>query len=294
MTLQIDLDDFRSYISSEKGLGLNTIEAYMRDLEKFRLFLESQTIDSFSKVTQNHIVEFLKTLQAANYSSATQCRVSISIKVLFRFLKREKIIPTNIATYLESPKLWQLVPEVLMQEEVEEILSAVDTSTSIGKRDRAILELMYSSGLRVSETCQLSLYDIDDKFVRVMGKGNKERLVPIGKAALNAIDNYLLHTRDHQKSKDNHSLFLTKKGKTIDRVLVWKMVKHYVKKAGIERKISPHTFRHSFATHLLDNGADLRVIQEFLGHSNIKTTDRYTHISQKKIKESFYNFHPRA
>jgi integrase/recombinase XerD len=291
--LQVDLNDFHSYIASEKGLSKNTIEAYLRDLNQFKEFLENQNILSFKETLDRHILGFLKTLQEANFASSTVCRAMISIKVLFRFLRRERLVDTNIALYLESPKLWQLIPEVLSLEEVNQILNSIDDKTKLGSRDKAIIELLYSSGLRVSEACNLKIYDVDDKFIRVMGKGGKERLVPIGKKALEAIDNYLLHYRDTQKNKDLTTLFLSKRGEPIDRISIWKIIKYWAKKANIERKISPHTFRHSFATHLLDNGADLRVIQEFLGHSNIKTTDRYTHISQKKIKEAFYSFHPR-
>jgi integrase/recombinase XerD len=291
--LQVDLDDFNSYIASEKGLSKNTIEAYSRDLNQFKDFLEKENIVRFKETLEKHILGFLKTLQDAKFASSTVCRAMISIKVLFRFLRREKLVDTNIALYLESPKLWQLIPEVLSLEEVTQILNSIDDKTKLGSRDKAIIELLYSSGLRVSEACNLKIYDVDDNFIRVMGKGGKERLVPIGKKALAAIDNYLLNYRDTQKNKELTTLFLTKRGEPIDRISIWKIVKYWAKKAKIERKISPHTFRHSFATHLLDNGADLRVIQEFLGHSNIKTTDRYTHISQKKIKEAFYSFHPR-
>ncbi len=291
--LKRDLDDFSSYIASEKGLSSNTIEAYSRDLNHFKEFLEKDKISSFQEVKDIHILNFLRELQDKKFASATICRAMISIKVLFRFLKRERLIDTNITLYLESPKLWQLIPEVLSLEEVEAILEQINPADKLGSRDKAIIELLYSSGLRVSEACQLSIYDIDEQFVRVMGKGGKERLVPIGKKALLAIDNYLLNFRDTQKNKDLTALFLSKKGKPLNRIAIWKIVKYWAKKADIKRKISPHTFRHSFATHLLDAGADLRVIQEFLGHSNIKTTDRYTHISQKKVKEAFYAFHPR-
>lgn len=287
------LNDFYSYIASEKGLATNTIEAYKRDTKRFVEYVRKSGIDHFQNISQDHIVGFLKTLQEKRFASASLCRNLISIKVLFRFLRRERIVLTNVAIALESPKLWQLIPEVLTTEEVQTLLAAVDRDSPLGARDAAILELLYSSGLRVSESCTLTIYDIDDQFVRVMGKGSKERLVPIGSAALKAIDHYLLHYRDTQKSKEVTTLFLTNKGKPIDRITIWKMVKFYAKKASITKQISPHTLRHSFATHLLDNGADLRVIQEFLGHSDIKTTDRYTHISQKRLKDSFYMHHPR-
>ena len=161
------------------------------------------------------------------------------------------------------------------------------------KRDRAILELLYASGLRVSEVCGLKLYDLDDQFVRVQGKGSKERLVPLGQKALQAVDEYLKHCRDRFESEKQLALFVTKRGNPIDRIGVWHMIKKYAKQAGIVKNISPHTLRHSFATHLLDNGADLRVIQEMLGHASISSTDRYTHISRSRLQESFEQFHPR-
>lgn len=284
-----DLKDFFCYAASEKGLSKNTLQAYERDLSYFIAFIEKQPLCSFSEVNENHITLYLQELHTKKFASATLCRMIISVKVLFNFLKREKIISNNLALYLETPKLWQLIPNVLSVDEVEAILEAIDHSF----RDKAIIELLYSSGLRVSEACNLKIYDIDDQFVKVMGKGGKERMVPIGQKAIEAIDNYLLQDRDIHKNEKQPLLFLTKKGKPMDRIMMWKKVKYWAKKAGIEKNISPHTFRHSFATHLLDRGADLRVIQEFLGHSNIKTTDRYTHISQSKVKEAFYNFHPR-
>jgi len=288
-----DLLDFLSYISSEKGLALNSIEAYRRDITAFVTFLRTQQIASFSAVHQEHMIRFLSQLKAADYATATISRALIALKVLFRFLKREQLVSTNVALYLESPKLWQLIPEVLSGEEIERLLSQPHVNTPLGARDRAILELLYASGLRVSELCQLGIYDVDDTFVRVHGKGGKERLVPLGKKAIDAIDHYLIHYRCEFESEKQPRLFLTKYGHFIDRIVVWKMIKEYAKQAGIVKNISPHTLRHSFATHLLDNGADLRVIQEMLGHSHIGSTDRYTHVSRVRLQEAFQAFHPR-
>ncbi|MDR3624369.1 MAG: site-specific tyrosine recombinase XerD [Chlamydiales bacterium] len=294
MPLKRTTADFLSYIASEKGASINTLQAYGNDIKQFTLLLESLNIIDFQQVSTEHIIQFLKTMQNKNYASASICRALIAIKVLFRFLKREQMIKINVTEHLESPKLWQLVPEVLSESEVEILLSIPNQATYLGARNLSILELLYSSGLRVSELCSLTIYNIDDTFIKVMGKGRKERLVPIGKKALQAIDYYLLNFRDLHPSGKESSLFLTKRGKPIERFAVWKMIKSYAKKANITKNISPHTLRHSFATHLLDNGADLRVIQEFLGHSNIATTDRYTHISQKHLQDSFYKYHPRS
>lgn len=287
------LDDFIVYIGSEKGLSLNTIEAYQRDCVAFINFLDEQGIHSFLKVEQSHIVDFLAHLTAKGYASSSICRNLIAIKVLFRFLKRENETPSNVALYLETPKLWQLLPEVLTYEEVERLLLQPDPNHPIGARDKAILELLYASGLRVSEVCKIKIYDVDDESVRVLGKGSKERLVPLGKHAISAIDHYLIHYRCQYESEKQRTLFVTKTGRPVDRVSVWRMIKNYAKKAGITKNISPHTLRHSFATHLLDNGAELRIIQEMLGHVSISSTERYTHVSQSHIKKAFEAFHPR-
>lgn len=283
------LHDFFIYIASEKGLAHNTLEAYQRDTTAFVNFWEVQGITQFAQIETDHIIAFLSHLHGHQYASASICRALMALKVLFRFLKREGIVPSNVTLYLDSPKLWQLIPEVLNYAEVDRLLSQPDETTYIGARDKAILEVLYASGLRVSELCSLGINDIDDTFVRVMGKGRKERLVPIGVKALAAVDHYLNFREDSEHQK---ALFITEKGRRIDRVAIWKIVKHYAEEANIIKNISPHTLRHSFATHLLDNGADLRIIQEMLGHSSISSTDRYTHVSSKRLQEAFHAFHP--
>lgn len=287
------LDDFLAYIASEKGLSQNTIAAYGSDIAAFSTFLKSKYIFSYDKVEIDHIVQFLSLQKQLGYAVASLCRSLISIKVLFRFLSREKIVPVNIGMFLKTPKLWQLIPEVLSYSEVEELLRQPDISTHNGARDKAILEVLYASGLRVSEVCSLNIYSVDDSFVRVIGKGSKERLVPIGQPAIEAIDHYLEHYRSQTDSEKQQALFISKFGKRIDRIAIWKMIKDYAQKANITKNISPHTLRHSFATHLLDNGADLRIIQEMLGHASIGSTDRYTHVSRSRLQQSFEAFHPR-
>ena len=197
-----------------------------------------------------------------------------------------------MASYFDTPKLWQLLPEVLTLQEVDALLAQPKTEDALGSRDQAILELLYASGMRVSECTMLKLADLNDTFVKVIGKGKKERLIPIGKKALQAIDHYLIHFRGEIKDP-TAPLFITKKGKPIDRNAIWKRNKAYAKSAGIQKNISPHTLRHSFATHVLEKGADLRLIQDMLGHVDISTTDRYTHVSHCKLKASFHAFHPR-
>lgn len=286
------LDEFASYLGSEKGASLNTIEAYMRDTNAFAQFLNECVITAFTMVTRDHIVKYLGHLKAKGYASSSMCRALIAIKVLFRFLKREGYIPTNIALTLDSPKLWQLIPEVLTGSEVERLLAMPDADTEQGSRDRAILEVLYACGLRVSELCSLNICDVSDVHLKVMGKGRKERVVPIGKKAIDAINAYHFY-RDKYDSEMEKALFVNGKGKRIDRMMVWQRVKAHAKAAGITKNISPHTLRHSFATHLLDNGAELRVIQEMLGHASIASTDRYTHVSQQRLTEAFAAFHPR-
>lgn len=283
--------EFILYLSAERGLALNTIEAYKRDIERYVEFLNTCGIQDVNNVEQSHITNFLGTLREKLYASASICRALMSIKVWLKYLKKERILKKNPAIYLETPKLWQTIPEVLSEEEVLDLLHAPDTDTFIGSRDLAIIEMLYASGLRVSELCSLGLYDVDDLSLRVIGKGDKERIVPIGKKAIKALDNFITNQRPETTSEK--ILFPTRSGKRIDRVTVWKRVKLYAKKAGLLKPISPHTLRHSFATHLLDNGADLRIIQDMLGHANIGTTDRYTHVGKRKLMQSFQKFHPR-
>lgn len=289
----LDIDDFLLYIASEKGLAQNTIEAYRRDIQSLVDFLKREGIDSFKEVKEDHFFKFLSELKSKSYATTSISRSLVASKVLFRFLKREGLIDQDVTHYLESPKVWQLIPDVLSIKEIENLFSCCDKKTFEGARDLAVLELLYAAGLRVSEVCTLSILDVDDHFVRVMGKGRKERLVPVGKKAIEAIDHYLIHFRNHEINDQMDYLFVTKRGKVMDRIMIWKMIKRYAKEALIIKNVSPHTLRHSFATHLLDNGADIRIIQECLGHSNIGTTDRYTHISHKKVQSSFENFHPR-
>lgn len=288
------LDDFLVYLGSEKGLTNNSIEAYQRDTLTFAAFLESVGIHSFKDVKQEDIVDFLASLSAKNYATSSITRSLIAIKVLFRFLKREREIENNVTLYLQSPKLWQVIPEALTLEEVEALLDQPNENTEVGVRDRAILELLYACGLRVSELCRIEIYDVDEATVRVFGKGRKERIVPLGTKASDAIDRYLSGYRDQYDSEIVKQLFLNNRGKPMDRISIWKLIKQYGKQAGIKKNLSPHTMRHSFATHLLDNGAELRVIQEMLGHASISSTDRYTHVSRSHLQNAFDQFHPRS
>lgn len=286
------VQDFLLYLSSEKGLSRNTLLAYGRDIHLFLEVLKAAHIEDFGQIQEKEMRAFMAHMQSQLYAASSIYRALMAVKVLMRFLKKEKLIDQQTSFYLETPKIWQLIPEVLSVEEVERLLSSPCPDSWMGARDRAIFQVLYASGLRVSELCALNISDVDDHLVRVKGKGGKERLVPIAQKAIEAVDFYLLHYRGEAKER-TAPLFISQNRKRIDRMTVWSQIKRYAKQAGILKSISPHTLRHSFATHLLENGADLRVIQEMLGHSHIATTDRYTHISQKHLHEAFKAFHPR-
>jgi integrase/recombinase XerD len=287
------LRDFTTYLYSEKGLAQASIEAYQRDVTSFHNFLKNKKIEDISSLEGEEIIAYLSTLYEKGYASSSLARATFALKVFFRFLIKEKKSSSKILLFLENPKVWQLIPEVLTIEEIEILLKIPKKETFVGGRDRAIMEVLYSSGLRVSELCSLNINDIDDIYVKVLGKGGKERIVPIGKKAIEAIDYYLVAFRDKFESHKDKALFLTHLGKRIDRITVWKRIKEYVKESKIPKKVSPHTFRHSYATHLLDGGADLRIIQELLGHATISSTERYTHVSHTQLKEAFSRYHPR-
>lgn len=279
------LQDFLVFICAEKGLAENSVEAYKRELIAFFDFLNEQDILC---AKEEQIVAFLAEKHRQNYAPASVARTVAALKTFFRFLKRENYVEKDLAKFLHTPKLWLRLPEILSQDEVEKLLGQPDTTQFHGARDRAILELLYASGLRVSELSALTLYSVGETFVRVKGKGGKERLVPIHARAIQAIDHYLSFRESAEPS-----LFVTRSGKPLDRIAIWHILKKYAKMAEIKKPISPHTLRHTFATHLLNQGADLRVIQEFLGHSTIKSTDRYTQVNMTQLCDSFHNFHPR-
>lgn len=287
--LDRNLEDFLSYIGSEKGLSLNTLEAYQSDLKHFFAFCSKNRV---KKVKESDLLVFFKMLKNRGFASASMYRMFVTLKVFFRFLIKEKKENFNPTLIMQAPKIWQLVPEVLTLKEVEALLLAPDKKTPLGARDSAMLELLYATGVRVSEMCLLNIEDLDISSMRVLGKGGKERLLPIGKQAQRAIDHYLLTFR--KDKGDQLPLFIQRGGRRMDRTAVWKRVKFYGKKIGLLKNISPHTLRHSFATHLLDRGADLRVIQDLLGHATIGTTERYTHLSKERLFDSFDRFHPRG
>ncbi len=288
---------FLNYMEIEKGLSKNTVYSYFLDLKKYIEFLNKQNLHSFKSVKRENIVDFLMELkQKKNAAPTTISRRLVAIKMLHRFLAREKIIENDITSVLEHPKLWKKLPDVLKIEEIEKILNILKTDKPIGIRNRAILEVMYASGLRVSEVSYLKLEDVNLSvgFIKCIGKGRKERIVPIGRIASEWIKKYIEEARNKLNPENEESyLFLSYQGKRLSRISIWQMVKDTAKQAGLFKKVKPHTFRHSFATHLLERGADLRIVQELLGHSSISTTQIYTHVEKDRLKEVHRKFHPR-
>ncbi|MBI3999638.1 MAG: site-specific tyrosine recombinase XerD [Candidatus Omnitrophica bacterium] len=293
---QAQVKEFINYLSVERQLAKNSLLAYESDLKKYVTFLETKKIKSFSQVTRNHITQFLFYEKGRKQEASSIARALVAVKLLHRFLVKEGQLKEDITSVLESPKLWKHLPTFLTLKEVESILSEPNTRNVAGIRDRAILELLYATGLRVSELVGLKLVDLnlESGFLKCFGKGGKERIVPIGRNAREFVERYL-EKRQVQNGK-NEALFLGSKqaGEHLSRQAVWQMIKKYAKQARIKKEITPHTFRHSFATHLLERGADLRVVQELLGHADISTTQIYTHISRDHLKSVHQKYHPRA
>ena len=297
--MRSDLENFLTYLALERALSPNTIAAYRSDLGNFIKWLEDNMISSFADIRRIFIHDYLYDLKESGLETATLARRLVAIKMFFRYMFQEKIITKDITSVMDSPKLWQLLPDFLSSVEVDALLNAYPRSLKdpLKFRNRTILEIMYACGLRVSETAALNLGSIkfDDETIRVKGKGRKERLVPVGKTALRLLDRYLSDVRPKLvKNQMEATLFLSKNGKKLDREWIWNIVKEAAKIAGINKNIHPHTLRHSFASHLLENGADLRVIQEMLGHADISTTQIYTHVNQKQLLDIHHRFHPRG
>ena len=291
------IDQFLNFLIVERGLAKNTTSAYRYDLYKFAKYLESCQVTSMDKVTKDHLTRYLLKLKQKGLSTNSISRNLAAIKMFFRFLVSENYLKVNIASVIESPKLWKKLPEALNLNEVEKLLLSPNGKGWISVRDRACLELLYATGMRVSEIVGLKLSDLnlDVGFVRCLGKGSKERIVPLGRTAKKAIEKYLHKTRPKlvKKKVSESGLFITRLGKKMSRQNFWKMLKNYSHTAGIKKNISPHMLRHSFATHLLERGADLRVVQELLGHANISTTQIYTHINKERLKSIHHKYHPR-
>jgi len=292
------LKEYLTILRYEKNLSENTTSSYKNDLHKFLVFLNKSNIKDFSDVTSNLITRFFDDQRKSGIDSATSARYMSSIKGFFRFLENNSYIEKNPTDKLSPVKKGRKLPTVLTLPEIEMILNAPKTSDTTGLRDKAILETFYSSGLRVSELTNLKINDLsfDDEVIRVLGKGSKERIVPIGSSAIKWVKEYLIRSRPHleKKTKSQNFVFLNKRGTKLSRMWIWKIFDHYAKEAGIKKEIHPHIFRHSFATHLLEGGADLRAVQEMLGHADISTTQIYTHVDRNYIKQVHKDHHPRG
>jgi integrase/recombinase XerD len=292
------LNSFIDFLRFERYLSKNTIDSYQRDLLLFNSYLEEQKIH-FLDITHENIINFLENLYK-NYTESSISRILSSLRVFYKFLLREEVITFNPFSQIKNPKKPIKIVQVLDADEVKKFLDSIPHATALQLRDKAMFELLYSSGMRVSEIVNLRLNDIDyeDRIIRCIGKGNKERLIPIGETSLYYLKAYINSARSkihksNKKTKSNDFVFLNKNGQKITRQGFWKILKKYEKKFNFEKNIYPHLFRHSYATHMLQNGADLRLVQELLGHCNISTTEVYTNINKKFIKESFVKNHPR-
>jgi len=288
---------FLDYLSVERGLAANTIQSYRRDLASYEKFLAAVAKREVAQADRDTIRAYMLFAKDKGLSVSSIARALAALRMFYRFLARERLIKADVSSYIDTPKLWKRIPEILSLEEVERLIEAPDLKTLQGRRDRAILEVMYATGMRVSELCGLKLSDVNAEigFVRCLGKGRKERLIPLGKKAISAVARYLETARPRLLKRGTASeLFLNRCGRRLSRVSVWKMVKAGARQARIKKKIRPHLLRHSFATHLLERGADLRSVQEMLGHANIGTTQIYTHVTRDRLKSIHKTFHPRG
>jgi len=296
--MEMFLKEYLAHIKLEKNLSKNTVSSYKNDITAFISYLKSRGIEDPSIILSNDIGGFFKTIKELGLSGSSSARYFSSLKGFFLYLLKNNYIIKNPIEKITAPKIAKRLPGVLDVNEIDKILSTPDVKEKLGLRDKAILELFYACGTRVSELIDLKVNDLffDDEIIRVFGKGSKERLVPIGSSAIKWVGEYLKKSRPllMKKSKSENSLFLNSRGSKFSRMGVWKIIDRYVKEAGIEKEVHPHTFRHSFATHLLEGGADLRAVQEMLGHADISTTQIYTHVDRDYIKQIHKQYHPRG
>lgn len=298
MSWKADIQGFKNYLQLEQSLSPNSVEAYLHDIIRLNEFLQLRQFHiSATEITTAHLREFLKYLNELGMSATTQARMLSGLRAFFRYLLLENLIHTDPTELLESPRTSRHLPDTLSVDEIDLLLSHVDRSTPEGERNLAMLETLYSCGLRVSELVNLRISDlhIDEGYISVIGKGNKERLVPIGSRASQLIELYRYQVRSNIPVQRNEEdiLFLNRRGRRLTRVMIFTIIKQLAVKAGIRKVISPHTFRHSFATHLVEGGADLRAVQEMLGHASITTTEIYTHLDRNYLSEQVQSFHPR-
>lgn len=290
------IETFLNYLSVERGLSRNTIISYQEDLHYYMDYLESKNINSLSRTTRDDISNFMFFQKDKGLSANSVARRLAAIKSFYRFLVKERILKSDPSSLIDSPKLWKKIPDALSVNEVTKLLDQPNIRELQGIRDKAVLEALYATGMRVSEAANLKKDNVNLQvgFLRCIGKGNKERVIPLGKKSIKSIERYLAVGRPKiLKGRESEYLFLSRLGRRISRQSIWKIIRRYARQAGIKKPIRPHILRHSFATHLLERGADLRSVQEMLGHSNISTTQIYTHINKDRLKTIHRMFHPR-
>lgn len=291
------LNRYHRYLLIEKGASGNTLEAYGRDLKRYLTFLEQKGISDARSVAPQTVVDFLVQIKSEGLSANSMNRALAALRGFYNYLLQERVLEESPLTHIELAKVWMRLPDTVSREEMNRILSGPDNSTPSGLRDRAMLELLYATGLRVSELINLSMNSINWQvgFLAVMGKGGKERVVPVGRTAYDAVRRYVDEARPKfVRSKTTEVLFLNRFGRAFTRQGLWKIIVGYAQKAGLQKNVHPHTFRHSFASHLLEGGADLRAVQVMLGHSDISTTQIYTHVTRERLKEIHRKYHPRG
>jgi integrase/recombinase XerD len=291
------ITQFIHYLTVEKGLAKNTLESYRRDLSTYCNYLAEQGHADLNHTNRMHIMGYLLNLKERGRATATVSRNLASIRAFYQFLVRERFIDKDPSINLESPKIEKRLPHVLSVTEVEMLLNGPDVRMPAGQRDKAMLELLYATGIRVSELVSLNITDVNlgMGFIKCLGKGSKERIIPLGRLAISNVQSYIEYSRAILKKRgQQEALFLNHHGRRLSRQGFWKIIKKYAQLARIEKEITPHTLRHSFATHLLENGADLRSVQEMLGHADISTTQIYTHVTRSRLKEVYAKAHPRA
>lgn len=298
MSWAIYIKGFQHYLQLEKGVSKNTIEAYLRDVSKLANYIQASSLPvSVEEIKLHHLQEFIQAINEVGLEVQSQARIISGIKAFYKYLMMEDVVKQSPTDLLEAPKLSRKLPDTLSVEEVNALLQSIDLSTPEGIRNRAMLEVLYGCGLRVSELVELKIssMSLDAGFLRVIGKGNKERLVPVGSEAIKHIKNYLQYTRPllPLKKGEEDVVFLNRNGRRLSRVMVFYVIKKCANQVGSKKTISPHTLRHSFATHLIEGGADLRAVQEMLGHASITTTEIYTHLDREYLRSTILQYHPR-
>jgi integrase/recombinase XerD len=297
-SLASDITAFRNYLQAERGLSANTVLAYGRDLSRFAEWVAEGSLPDYLRPSVRELTNYLSYLRDQQLAPPSTARHLVALKMFYRFLRLEERVERNTVELLSSPALWERIPQVLSPESVEKLLAAPHPLDRYHLRDRALLETLYATGSRASEVVGLTLDNLhlDSGFCKCQGKGNKQRVVPLGKAAIKALRTYLADVRPRlvRAVPDAAAVFVSRGGRPLTRERLWMLVKKYAARAGLNPKVSPHTLRHSFATHLLAGGADLRTVQELLGHANIRTTQHYTHVDRERLKAIHHQFHPRG